>query len=63
MRHKLFFFSSFLAKYEDILFIWLTTQDLPARVTVTYGVKTSHLIWVREFEFPAIACPADEGLA
>lgn len=57
------FFFSFLAKYEDILFIWLTTQDLPARVTVTCGVKTSHLIWVREFEFPAIPCPADEGLA
>lgn len=24
---------------------------------------TSHLIRVRELEFPAVACPADEGLA
>lgn len=53
----------FLAKFEDILFIWLTTQDLPARVAVTGRVTTSHLIWVRELEFPAVACPADEGLA
>lgn len=54
------FYSS---KFEDILFIWLTTKDLPARVAVTGGVTTSHLIWVRELEFPAVACPADEGLA
>lgn len=48
--------------FEDILF-WLTTQDLPPRVAVTARVTTSHLIWVRELEFPAVACPADEGLA
>lgn len=53
----------FLTQLEDVLFIWLTNQDLPARVTVTGGVMTSHLIGVRELEFPAVACPADEGLA
>lgn len=26
-------------------------------------VTTPHLIWVRELELPAVACPADEGLA
>lgn len=45
------------------MFIWLTNQDLPACVTVTGRVMTSHLIRVRELEFPAVACPADEGLA
>lgn len=30
---------------------------------VTSGVTTSHLIWVRKLELPAVACPADEGLA
>lgn len=50
--------------FEDILFIWLTAQDLPARVCqATSGVTTSHLIWVGELELPAVACPADEGLA
>lgn len=27
------------------------------------SVTTSHLIWVRKLELPAVACPADEGLA
>lgn len=52
-----------LTQLEDVLFIWLTNQDLPARVTVTGRAMTSHLIRVRELEFPAVACPADEGLA
>lgn len=30
---------------------------------MTSGVTASHLIWVRKLELPAIACPADEGLA
>lgn len=30
---------------------------------MTSGVTTSHLIWVRKLELPAVACPADEGLA
>lgn len=55
--------SMFLRQLEDVLFIWLTNQDLPARATVTGRVATSHLIRVRELEFPAVACPADEGLA
>lgn len=29
----------------------------------TSGVATSHLIWVGKLELPAVACPADEGLA
>lgn len=53
----------FLTQLEDVLFIWLTHQDLPASVPVTSRVVTSHLIGVRELEFPAVACPADEGLA
>lgn len=54
---------AFLRQLEDVLFIWLTNQDLPARATMTGRVITSHLIRVRELEFPAVACPADEGLA
>lgn len=45
------------------MFIWPSAQDLPARVAVTGGVAAPHLIWVGELEFPAVACPADEGLA
>lgn len=30
---------------------------------VTNRVTASHLIWVRELKLPAVACPADEGLA
>lgn len=50
-------------KLRDVLFIWPSAQDLPARVAVTGGVAAPHLIWVGELEFPAVACPADEGLA
>lgn len=45
------------------MIIWPSAQDLPARVAVSGGVATPHLIWVGQLEFPAVACPADEGLA
>lgn len=45
------------------MFIWPSAQDLPARAAVTGGVAAPHLIWVGELEFPAVAGPADEGLA
>lgn len=53
---------------DDILVIVVTQATaqlliIHLRLVFSFAPPSSNLIWVRKLELPAVACPADEGLA